>query len=235
MDSIKEAFQKVKQDIDFMNLSLQEANKDILFLHDEIRKINENLEKLLEKQANRNPAHNSLNSANQEINTTNPAHIQHINSPFSHFKAEKQVFSTGNDGVPTDKQTNQQTNQHMEKTPFLGKKDENSMEKALEILNSLDSLKKEIRLKFKQITEQELAVFSAIYELDEQIGFSDYKSLSKKLNLTESSIRDYVGRLIKKGIPVEKHKLNNKNIQLNVSQNLKNLASLQTILALREI
>ena len=109
------------------------------------------------------------------------------------------------------------------------------MENTLQILNSLDSLKKEIRLKFKHLTEQELAVFSAIYEFDDEIGFSDYKSLSLKLNLTESSIRDYVGRLVKKGIPVEKRKIRNKNIKLNISQNLKNIASLQTILSLRDI
>ena len=69
-----------------------------------------------------------------------------------------------------------------------------------------------IRLKFKRLTEQELLVFSKLYQLDEEMGHSDYKTLSQKLNLTESSIRDYIGRLIKKGIPVVKNKINNKNI-----------------------
>ena len=121
-------------------------------------------------------------------------------------------FSTGNEGVPTDKQTNQQTNQQTEKTYFGD---------ALEILNSLDNLKKEIRNKFKRITDQEFLVFSTIYQIAEETGYADYKSLSQKLNLTESSIRDYVGRLIKKGIPVEKTKINNKMIQLSVSEKLK--------------
>ena len=49
----------------------------------------------------------------------------------------------------------------------------------------------------------------------EEADFVDYKTLSKRLNLTESSIRDYVGKLIKKGIPVEKTKINNKMIQLS--------------------
>ena len=97
----------------------------------------------------------------------------------------------------------------------------------------MDSLKKEIRLKFKQLTDQEMIIFSAVYQFDEENGFSDYKSLSQRLNLTESSIRDYIGRLIKKGIPVEKTKLNNKNIRLTLSKNLKNVVSLSTILQLR--
>jgi len=92
-----------------------------------------------------------------------------------------------------------------------------------------------LRLKFKRLTDQELLVFSTIYQLDEEIGYSDYKSISTKLKLTESSVRDYVGRLIKKGIPVEKTKINNKNIQLNISQNLKKIASLNTLLHLRDI
>jgi biotin operon repressor len=61
----------------------------------------------------------------------------------------------------------------------------------------------------------------------------DYKSLSERLNLSESSIRDYIGKLINKGIPVEKKKINNKSIQLSISQNLKKIATLSTILTLR--
>ena len=99
----------------------------------------------------------------------------------------------------------------------------------------MDSLKKEIRLKFKRLTEQEILVFSTIYQLDEKYGHGDYKILSQKLNLTESSIRDYVGRLIKKGIPVDKIKVKNKYIQLKISKNLKKIASLSAILQLRNI
>src|SRR3989344_4602103 len=104
-----------------------------------------------------------------------------------------------------------------------------------EMGNEIISLKKEIRLKFKSLTEQEMAVFSEIYRLDDEFGFSDYKVISKNLNLTESSIRDYVGKLIKKGISVEKRKVNNKQIHLNISQNLKKIASLQTIISLRGV
>jgi len=78
-------------------------------------------------------------------------------------------------------------------------------------------------------------VFSTIYQLEEEAVLIDYKSLSKKLNLTESSIRDYVGRLIKKGIPVEKTKINNKMIRLSISEKLKKIAPLPVIFQLREL
>ena len=80
-----------------------------------------------------------------------------------------------------------------------------------------------------------MLVFSTIYQLEEEKGYTDYKSISNKLNLTESSIRDYIGKLIKKGIPIDKNKVNNKNIQVSISDNLKKIASLQTILHLRDL
>ena len=45
MDSIKEAFQKVKQDIDFLTLNLQEMGNEIISLKGEITKITSKFEK----------------------------------------------------------------------------------------------------------------------------------------------------------------------------------------------
>ncbi|HTY44341.1 MAG TPA: winged helix-turn-helix transcriptional regulator, partial [Patescibacteria group bacterium] len=100
---------------------------------------------------------------------------------------------------------------------------------------SLDNIKKGIRLKFKELTEQEFLVFSAIYQMDSEKGFSDYRSIAQKLGLSESSVRDYVGKLIKKEIPVDKIKINNKNIRISVSEKLKKIVSLNTIFQLRGI
>ena len=210
MDPLKEAFQRIKEDIISLKEDLYSVKKDI-----------EGLKEML-KIANVLPAFNSTTQhINSTIPTQNPAH----KSPFSPLKGENQHISTGNEGVPTDRQTDQQTDRQ---TPH------SSISDATEILNSLDNVKKEIRLKFKRLTDQEVLVFSTIYQLEEESGPIDYKSISQKLLLTESSIRDYVGRLIKKGIPLEKKKINNKTIQLSISQNLKKIASLSTILYLRD-
>ena len=80
-----------------------------------------------------------------------------------------------------------------------------------------------------------MQVFSTIYELEEQGFIVDYNILSEKLNLTESSIRDYVLRLIKKGIPLGKNRENNKKITLSISRDLRKIASLETIHKLRAI
>jgi len=171
-------------------------------------------------------------STNRHISSAFSTHSSTHNPDFRSLKSQNLGISTGNDGVPTDRQTDTSTDRQTEASM---KFQEKSFDNAMAILDSLDSIKKDIRLKFKRLTEQEITIFSAIYHLDEEIGYADYKSLSKKFNLTESSIRDYIGRLIKKGIPVEKTKINNKNIQLKISQNLKKIASLPTILQLREL
>ncbi len=214
MDQIKEAFRKVKEDMDSLK---EELNS----LKMQLRDLRISLDKpiLYENK----PA---INPANPPLNPTYSNLIPTHNPPFNPLKPLISGISSGNEGVPTDKQTNQQTNQHIPQS---------SMKDALEVLNSLDNIKKEIRLKFKELTEQEFLVFSMIYQLDEEQGHSDYRTLSRKLNLSESSVRDYVGKLIKKEIPVDKIKINNKNIKLTVSKNLKKIVSLNTILQLREL
>jgi DNA-binding MarR family transcriptional regulator len=190
--------------------------KEILELNQEIKSIKERSNSIKEI-----PTHTSPNSTNSNIIPTDFL-------PQNALKPQNSPFSTGNEGVPTDKQTNRQTDKQT-------KNKENSMENALKILNSLDNIKKEIRLKFKDLTEQEFLVFSTLYQLDDIQGNSDYKTLSEKLNLSESSVRDYIGKLIKKGIPVEKTKIKNKNIKLSISKNLKKIVSLNTIFQLREL
>ncbi len=183
------------------------------------------------------PTQVSKNPTEKEKIKTNPTH----NLPYNALKDENKVVSTGNEGVPTDRQTNQQTNQQTDKGSYniqdTPKEEDSSnyINNAAKVLDSLDSIKKEVRLKFKRLTDQEFSVFSIIYQLSEEEGYTDYKNLSIKLGLTESSIRDYIGRLIKKGIPVEKTKINNKTIHLSVSPNLKKIASLPTILQLRTL
>lgn len=222
MDLIKESFNRVKEDISALKAEMEEMKKSLIDLC-------HILEKMVvkgEEKVTINPLPN-----NQELPAYTieiPTNQQIIPTHFVDFPlntTSKHPISTGNEGVPTDRQTHQQTDRHTE----------NSIENAAEMLRSLDTIKKEIRQKFKKLTEQEWLVFTTIYQFDEEKGHSDYKTLAERLNLTESSIRDYVGKLIKKGIPVDKIKQNNKNIYLNISQSLKQVASLHTIIALRDI
>jgi len=150
-------------------------------------------------------------------------------------------FSTGNEGVSTDRQTDRQTDNSTQKIGEIPQKTqelniEQNIQKASDILGSLDQLKKEIRLKFKLITPQEMSVFSTIYQLEEQKQQpTTYQEIAQKLGLSQSSIRDYTQRMINKGIPIKKQKIGNKKIVLSISKELKKIATLNTILQLREL
>jgi hypothetical protein len=228
MDPIKEAFSKVKEDI----ISLRTQLTDLKIQLEEIKRTLQ--------QTNR-PTDRQITPTNQQIT---PTHDQGVYP----LKPQNSGFSTGNDGVPTDRQTDQQTDRHVSKfaqsrgsvyplsPPSTSKPDAiSSIEKASQILESLDEMKKEIRSQFKRLTNQEMLIFSTIYQLEDQGLQVDYPLLAEKLNLSESSIRDYVLKIMKKGIPLGKVKENNKKVTLSILPEIRKIASLQTILSLREI
>jgi len=225
MDPIKDAFDKVKQDIEFLKYELNNLRKGVVETRERMIEICEIIKKIDEKVA-------SVASTHKLKIQTLPISSSTHDSPLKALKPQNLPISTGNEGVSTDRQTDRQTHKQTQKEPKIT---ENSFDNALEMLESLDSIKKEIRLQFKRLTEQELLIFSTIYQIEEEQGYANYKLLAEKLNLTESSVRDYVGRLIQKGIPVEKKKVNNKQIQLFISQNLKKITPLSTILQLRDL
>jgi len=240
MDKIQHAFNKVKQDILFLN-------EEIILLKDFLGEIDYKLNIILEKleavQQNKqqlgrsssiippysvptqNPTHSTQNPTQDITNPTIPTDKTTYNALISPIKP----VSTGNEGVPTDRQTNQQTDNRQ-----IFKRD-NALQRAKEIIESLDTLKKEVRIKFKKLTEQEIKIFSLLYQLEDEGSLVDYPLLAQNLNLSESSARDYIHKIIKKGIPIIKEKLNNKRIILHISPELKKIASLDTILRLRDI
>ena len=251
MDKLKQAFKNIKEDMDFfkteidsLKSSLSETRQKMIEICELMTSFNKKIKELSEKQDFLKK--NQIKTL-RHINPTTSTHSSTHKHSFEPLKDQNLSISTGNRGVPTDRQTDTSTDRQTQKiheitqntlkinTNSLQKKNINSIDNVIEVLNSLDNLKKEIRLKFKRLTEQEILVFSTIYQLNEDFGHTDYKVLSERLNLTESSIRDYVGRLIKKGIPVDKKKINNKTIHLTISDNLKKIATLSTILKLREI
>ncbi len=225
MDEIKRAFQKVKEDMGVLNWEIGQIRQNLEKNNEKIKEIAQ----ILEKSISTNTPQNSTDFFDT---STHPYQ-------FKPLKPQNLGISTGNQGASTDRQTDRHIDRQIfpqeKKGLFLQKMPKNTIDEAAEILDSLDSIKKQIRLQFKQLTTQEILIFSTIYQLEEEQESVDYKSLANKLSLTESSIRDYVGRLIKKGIPVEKKKIKNKNIQLSISPNLKKIATLSTILQLRDL
>ncbi len=215
MDPIKEAFLKIK--------------KDIFYLKDEISQL-----KIQIKNTQTTPTHNLPQTYQQTDKQTNTQTTPTHNRTVEPLYTPNYDSSTGNKGVPTDKQTNRQTDQQSNNyTQTISNSD---FKQANNMLTSLDNIKKGIRLKFKRLTPQEMLVFSTLYSLEEQnTNKITYRTLALQIKLSESSIRDYINKLINKGIPIEKIKQNNKLIILKISPDLKNIATLATICQLREL
>ncbi len=237
-ENIKNAFSKVKADMDFLKQEISLLKEQLLELYELLNQLNNQ-------------------KFGQQINST---HLRHISDTSTDkyssesLKTSNLVISTGNGGVSTDRQTDirqtdtQNFNEDLSKnrqkdnqdylnnvTKNIDKNMDKDPDKISKLLASLDSLKKEIRRKFKRLTNQEMKVFSALYQLESQGGLVDYKILAEKLRLSQSSIRDYISRMIEKGIPITKNKINNKKIILKLVDNIKQIASLDTIIKLREL
>ncbi len=231
-DELRMAFNKIKEDIFNLKSEINSIKELFKELQNEI--YTEKLHKLAQEET----------STDQQINPThpnNPTHNPTLRQEVRGLKSQNTDISIGNEGDPTDRQTDRQTDkralQHINKHV---KTDTDSIEtnikEAAEILESLDNIKREIRRKFKRITNQEMVVFSTIYQLEEEdINKSTYKQIASILKLSESSIRDYVQRIINKGIPINKTKFNNKLVILTISPSLKKIATLSTIIKLREL
>jgi hypothetical protein len=224
MDPIKEAFQKIKEE-------MLEIRKEISALKQEIS-LKPNLSDLGGSSANP-----SIIPTQTHHPTDTPAQTPAVPQEIGGLKQSSFIISTGNRGGPTNTSTDSQTNQQT--SNFNISPRETLLDRSInlhETLSSVDNIKRELRLKFKRLTTQEMLVFSTLYSLESQ-GFQEitYKILANNLNLSESSIRDYISKISAKGIPVSKTRLNNKLIVLNISQDLQKIASLATIMRLREL
>ncbi len=253
MDPIKQAFGKVKDDIAFLKNQIYELKNELSQIQSSLSYLtnNSNSFSKINKPNFSNIGFDKQTDTSTDISTHNSTQniqnstFRHINStqyPVStdnySFKAPKsQNFntSTRNQGVSTDRQTDRQTDTSTGNKGVLDKKSSHNVGNTSLVLNQLDSIKKDLRFKIKRLTSQEMVVFSFIYQHEDQGFVVDYSSVSQNLKISQSSIRDYVQRIINKGIPLSKEKINNKKVILHVPEELRRLASLDTLISLREI
>jgi hypothetical protein len=222
-EQIKVAFSRVKQDILSLNNNLNLLKQEILELKSIINDF----------------ANNSFNSflkTQRVISTDRQTDSREIEG----LKSPNNFFSIGNKGGPTDRQINRQTDRQTPNfTPLSLNERKNPSKELLSannLIDSLDKVKNDLKSKFKQLTSQEMLVFSTIYQFEDlDSKKATYKEISLKLNLSESSIRDYVQKMLNKKIPIIKHKLNNKLVILSISNDLRKITNLASILKLREL
>lgn len=233
-DKIRDSFQKIREEMNFLA-------QEVLALKISLNEIQNTLLSLKKQQRNQS--------------STYPAHVQQFdNFPADNPDYKQEIshiseFSIGNRGVPADRQqtvsrqiskdfTQERSNQEFQQNPKPTEYIINTGEKKQGISDDisifLNTLKQDLRSKFKNLTKQEFIIFSLIYTINEEKGEVTYKTLAEKSGLTESSIRDYIARLEHKGIPILKEKVNNKQVILKIPSELKDIATLDSLSKLKK-
>ncbi|MDP1729111.1 MAG: hypothetical protein Q8L27_02830, partial [archaeon] len=169
-NAIKEAFARIKNDIFLLGDEIYSIRSEILDLKTQINAINESLNDIkidiLDQKSKSisidTPTHIPTHPPQIPAIPAIPTDIPTVPVEVGGLKPPNLDISTRNGGVPTDRQTNQQTD--ISPVKPLTKQ----INDASEILDSLDAIKKELRLKFQTITQQEMLVFSTIYQVGEQ-------------------------------------------------------------------
>ena len=201
-ERIKSSFTKVKEDIEALKMQLNELKSLI--------------ESLIKNQNNSRKAEEK-----QEIVP----------------QTREEISSTGNQGVyagihsfnrqstDTGQTFNIQTSPQNRIRP--ANFDENpSLTWSLSNIKEIDNL-------FLTLTKQEFIVFLSIYQVeDDQKRGVSYLELSQKMSLSEGCIRTYVSQMLKKGIPLQKIRVNNKLTLLIIHKDFKSLNLKQRLFSL---
>lgn len=148
--------------------------------------------------------------------------LEHIPLP----KEDSHSSSIGNQGV-----ANSQRQPTDDRPPTI-----NDNRQRQPTVPGLIELKESLNSAFRRLTNREFSVFMAIYELDkEKGGYITYSELSLRLNISESTVRDFVNQLVRKNIPIDKCRDFNNKVSLSIKNEFKRLNLYQNLLKLKTI
>ena len=167
-----------------------------------------------------------------ETPTDTPTHPQHIEEKVQQIplKVEHKVQQI------TPEMVRKILEEEEAKKPVFQYREPEKVEKdpLADLTEVMNSLKSDLRRKFRSLTKQEFYIFSVLFTVEKSQEMVTYSDLASKTGLTGSSIRDYIQRIIRKGIPLTKEKVNNKITTLKVPQELRNLATLDNLMRIRD-
>ncbi len=217
-EAVKDSFKKIKSEMHYLASEIFSIKNQIQELNDLISQIN-----LINTQFNQS----STSATDTQQIEENPADNTYYNAELS----LNSQSSIGNEGVPADRQQTD-SRQIIGGTPE--KKAPMELDESQNISHLIDSLKNDLKQKFRSLTKQEFLVFSLVYSLTEESGEASYKEIALRSKLTESSIRDYISRLEHKGIPLIKEKKNNRLVVIKVPKELRDIAALDSLVKLNK-
>jgi len=207
-DKIRLSFEKVKRDIDFLH-------EEILAIRKEILEIKANF---TDKSSIGNDGVPTDRQTDRQTSNRYSALVDETLSPILETPT-----SVGMQ-IPTDVQQSNTLFQHIQQT----------RQTDISLIEIVDNLKTDLKKRFLSLTKQEFYIFSVLFTVEKSQKTVTYKDIALKTGLSESSIRDYIQKIAKKGIPISKERLNNKITLLKIPEEIRNLATLDNLLRLRD-
>lgn len=218
-DKIKEAFQKIREDISFLYQEILDIKKEIQELKEYFSyatEVRHSADKSGSYSGNYQGDRPYFDSSIGNIGVPSVSQ-QTLGSHSAHLKRTSEALETSDE----ESQINMNA---VDKSSFIFDKN---------IKNLLADMKNDLKSKFQSLTKQEFLVFSVLYVLEEEMKNVSYKELAQRTGLTESSVRDYISRIIRKGIPIVKNKVNNRQILVKIPSELREIATLDSLSKLK--
>lgn len=235
-EKVRSSFEKVREDIRFLQEELFALKKELENLRVDIKT----------NFIGKSSTGNEGVPTNQQTNTST------VNTPLFPVDGNPSMPSSTSVKNPAhfpthlqqiSQKTQQMSHRFQQITPEMVEnmlKEQKAKEKEpqkgqiMDLAEVMDTLKSDLKKRFKSLTKQEFYIFSVLYTVEKSQESVTYSDLAAKTGLTSSSIRDYIQRIIRKGIPISKEKLNNKVTLLKIPPELRNLATLDNLLRIRK-
>ena len=136
-------------------------------------------------------------------------------------------ISSGNKGVVDDRQLSM-VNSRRSSTMVVDDQRFTNTDEEMKNLNQT------LTFRFKSLTDREFSIFFTIYELEQELGGDvTYIDLANRLNLTESSVKTHVNRILSKQIPIQKERFFNRKSSLSIKKGFKDPKMLTELIKLR--
>src|SRR3989344_2263553 len=129
------------------------------------------------------------------------------------------ISSIGNKGVSNNQQQSTMINDDQQSTIIH--------KKSLEEPSLFDE---SLLLRIRSITDREFSVFLGILELQKEHQEVTYSTIANKLNVTETTVRGAVNRLISKKLPINRERFFNRKVTLTSPSEILNLAFFEKLI-----
>ena len=183
-------------------------------------KVRDDIQKLEEEIKNQK----EVILAQQKVIEALNEQIGNVLTPLSNLKpniTDSTKSSTGNEGVLSTVTVTATPLPTLFRQPF-------------DNTNTPNPIAEDIKNKFRSLTEREFAVFMAIYQLEEELNsLVTYSDIAKKLSLSRSSVRDHIGELILKNVPLVKMVSSDRKVSLSIKKDFRDLNIVSRLLTFR--